>query len=68
MIPRFPHGDYDDFEVVDSPLSWREIAHFEFIKGRGMWSIWVGPILITIDYWGHRNMGDRLISFSWRPD
>ena len=68
MIPRFPHGDYDDFEVVDSPLSWREIFYFSIIKGKGHWSIWIGPVLITIDYWGHENMGTRLISFSWLPD
>ena len=57
-----------DATIVSSRLTLRELFQFHVIKGNGHWSIWIGPVLVTIDYWGWENRGYRLISVDWRPD
>jgi len=49
-------------------MSWREFFQFSIIRGNGHTSIWIGPVLITLDWWGHEHRGYPLISFNWRPD
>lgn len=60
--------DLENATIKSAPLSWKEIFCFHIIKGNGHWSLWIGPVLITVDYWGYNNRGYPLFNFAWRPD
>lgn len=53
--------------VYPAPLSWREVFHFS-IAGGCVWSIWIGPVLVTIDRYSHEHGIGKLINVAWRPD
>ena len=41
---------------------------FDIIRGSGHTSIWIGPVLVTLDWYGYKHRGLPLISINWMPD
>ena len=67
--------ELENAKIVDSPFRWRELFQFAFIPTGRDWrrsgfSLWIGPVLITVDVYGYKSpyLNVPLISFSWRPD
>lgn len=44
------------------------LPFIQIIKTRCTLSIWLGLLLITLDWWELRPKGAKLISIDWNPD
>jgi hypothetical protein len=40
----------------------------QIVKGSGHTSVWIGSLLITVDWFGYKRMGLKLVDIAWNPD